>query len=91
MTRDLPVSFCPVCNYKLDAATPADDPDAVPEPGCVSVCIHCVSVHVFGDDLRLRPPTAEELDRLRTDPEIRAAVSRAVANVVRLKALRRNP
>jgi hypothetical protein len=40
---------CPVCGYKLDAATSADlkQPDLRPSPGDLSICFECTSVLIF--------------------------------------------
>lgn len=63
----LPECACPDCGGALNAAL---DPKgrAVPEPGDVTVCIHCYGICVFADDLTLREPTEEEL--LDLPPEV---------------------
>lgn len=51
-----PACRCPYCGHNLDAAMSGNpkNPDAVPKPGDVSVCISCASVLVFKPDLTLR-------------------------------------
>ena len=52
---------CPLCGHWLDAATAGpSNPDATPKPGDITVCIQCVSVLVFDEDLRVRVPTDAE-------------------------------
>lgn len=48
------VSFCAGCGGRLDGAT-ATDGRSAPEPGAISICAYCRTVHVFQEDLRLQP------------------------------------
>lgn len=59
---------CPMCGAHLDAHTDALNPlDPDPVPGDVSVCFYCAGILKFGDDLRLRRPTVDELVALPWD------------------------
>lgn len=44
---------CPFCSKFVDAATRPEDLKDVPEPGCLSVCIHCREVSMFTEDMTL--------------------------------------
>lgn len=70
-TTRTPLTICWHCDRPLDAATPIDAGDPVPEPGAVSLCLYCGAVGVFADDMRLRPPTEPELDELGQSEEFR--------------------
>ena len=61
MTTRLPISQCPYCGQRLDAASPADHSDAVPAPGDFTVCIICASPLVFDRKLRVRKPKPGEV------------------------------
>lgn len=59
---------CPFCRHTLDAATAGpSNPDAVPKPGDVTVCIECGAVLLFDDGLKVRGPTPEELVEILQD------------------------
>ena len=82
-----PECVCPYCGKKLSAATSAtpDDPDAVPEPGCVTVCISCASPLVFADDLTVRALAKDELTAIYDSPvgELLRRAQRAVRDLDR--------
>ena len=64
-------SACPQCGKVLDAATPTRLEDKrAPEPGDISVCLHCHGLLVYGDDMSLREPTDDEIVELAGDPEL---------------------
>ena len=55
----LPSDNCPVCGYRVEAAS---TPHRVaPFPGDLAVCIACASVSRFDDNLRLREMTQREI------------------------------
>ena len=54
-----PKSPCPICGYVMDAATMVNG-SAGPKPGDVSICMRCGAVNLFGEDLTIRAPTADE-------------------------------
>lgn len=56
---------CRECGRKNNAVTSVEPGQIVPEPGSVSVCFGCGAITLFDENLKLRPPTAEELDALR--------------------------
>ena len=53
-TRTNDGARCPVCDKQLDAATNAEDIDAAPKAGDISVCIYCHTLLEFNEDLTLR-------------------------------------
>jgi len=57
-----PMTPCPLCGYRLDAALGKGQ--ATTSPGDLSVCIGCASPLVFNDDLTLRLLRSEEFDNL---------------------------
>ena len=63
----LPLSLCPRCNYKLDAATKAHGENGPPDEGSASVCLNCGQVLIYEADLTLREATAEEIQSLMRD------------------------
>lgn len=70
MTTRLPPTPCPICGYRLDAASSLEDASAVPEPGDVTVCFECTTVLMFTAFGVLRLPTVEEAQRVYADPEV---------------------
>jgi len=63
---------CPVCGEKNDGYTKAyGSENADPEPGNVSLCVYCLAVGLYTDDLQLRRATPEELKGIMADPEFR--------------------
>jgi hypothetical protein len=72
------VNACLNCGHKIDAAAPTPDfPDAsTPRPGDVAICLDCVHIHIYADDLTLRNPTEAELVDIAGDPDIVRAVER---------------
>ena len=72
-TSRVPITFCPFCGHTLDAATAGPmTPEATPGPGDVTLCVGCVNVLIFDDDLKARKPTPAELAEVMDYPEIRA-------------------
>jgi len=64
-STDLPSDNCPVCGYRVDAASTWQQ--ASPSPGDLSVCIACASISRFDDRLRLRAMTQREIFDLHPD------------------------
>lgn len=83
-TNKLPPSACPACGSRHDAAT---DPSghAAPKPGDVSVCIDCFQLAFFGEDLRLRRPTADALARLKAS-DAWPGIRRLIGAMIRSRA-----
>lgn len=52
---------CPECHYEMDRAAGIGHDTPSPQPGNGSICLNCGNFAVFGDDLSLRAPTADEL------------------------------
>ncbi len=65
-TTKLPSDSCPHCGKVLDRALQMKGYS--PSEGSVSICIRCANVSLFGENLRLRKPTDEELTSLRSMP-----------------------
>ncbi|HEY7233895.1 MAG TPA: hypothetical protein VH539_07080 [Gemmatimonadaceae bacterium] len=79
------VSACPACGTKVDDATIVfNDRKALPEPGDFTVCLYCAAVSVFDDQLRLRPPTADERREMAEDQR----VLRTVAEITKFNSRR---
>jgi hypothetical protein len=79
-TTIVPACPCPSCGQLLNMATDRDDVTA-PTPGSLSVCVNCVTISFFDENLRLRKPKAGELEELSennktTIDHARAAVLR---------------
>jgi hypothetical protein len=70
------VNKCLNCGHKIDAGMPTPDfpDDSAPNPGDVAICLACVHVHIYADDLTLRNPTEAELVDIAGDPNIVRAV-----------------
>jgi len=69
-STDVPESACSNCGEITDVATATYDPEAMPKPGDIGVCLHCGNPMVFTDELRLRNPTKAEKRRMANDPRI---------------------
>jgi hypothetical protein len=65
-----PATMCWHCDRMLDAAAEITG-TAEPTPGAVSLCLYCGAVGIFGPDLVLQRPTAEELDNIVREREFR--------------------
>lgn len=68
-------THCVGCGENLNgcAAVSEDDPRAAlhPNPGDVAICMICETVNVYGENLKLRRPTDEEMAKFEADPEVR--------------------
>jgi hypothetical protein len=60
-TPRLPLSRCPHCGKKLDAASRMEGPQPLPKPDDLTVCIGCGEVLAFDGRLHLRKVSATEL------------------------------
>jgi hypothetical protein len=66
----MPDDKCSYCGELFNAATAAHcNPESLPEPGSVSICVRCGELHIFGADFHLRRPTDEELAELKQNEE----------------------
>lgn len=75
LTTKLDRDRCPHCGMILDAATGTKH-DTRPEAGDYTVCVECVRVAIYGENLRLRQLTEAEKREAESMPELQ--------NVVRL-------
>jgi hypothetical protein len=80
-TTRLPKHACPYCGYEMDAATHAggdsEEDRTGPAPGDLAVCLKCMEVSKYTDDMALRKVTDEELAAL--EPEVKSDLARARA------------
>lgn len=83
----VPLSPCPKCNYRLDAATLVRPGTALPKPGDFTICLRCGEVLIFGDELALRVAMANDVRA--AGPEVMAEIRRVSRAVRRLDPLGR--
>jgi hypothetical protein len=50
---EVPPSQCPRCFVRLDRANEVTSTTRGPEPGDITVCLHCGGIAMFDDDMRL--------------------------------------
>lgn len=75
-THFLKPSVCPVCGFRIDAAAEIGDikyDEGAPEPMAITVCLNCVAVLQFTEDMELRTFPMADLE-----PEHRAMVNRVI-------------
>lgn len=63
ITSTMPPAMCPTCAKKLNRASSDSTTDG-PNPGDVTVCLHCGAILAFKDDMSLRVFTDEERETL---------------------------
>lgn len=66
-TGPMPVTCCPVCANKLNAATGAKAPKA----GDLSICFVCSALLTFNDDMTVRSLSDVELKELDTTTRVK--------------------
>lgn len=66
---------CLNCGKKLNGIAQIDNAptEALPEPGDISFCMYCGHIMSFGEDLKLRELTSEEMLEVAGDERILAA------------------
>lgn len=76
---------CPKCGKKLDGATSGDNPDEeiMPQKYDLSICLYCVAVLQYEEDLSLRELSDDELGKLPS--EAFAEIMMVKASVVQFK------
>lgn len=67
---ETPNNFCPNCKKTMDSATSIDRDNHKPIPGDISICLYCQSLLIFDDNLMSQNPTQEQIDELKSDPEL---------------------
>ena len=67
IVSDIPESRCLDCRTPFRVSIGGQQPI----PGAFLLCISCASLHILGDDLIARRPTAEEQAVAETSPELR--------------------
>lgn len=86
VSQPMPPSNCLNCGKSLDAATGIHG--GTPAAGCLSICIYCGAVTMYGADLRLRPMTEAEIKDLQKDVETVNLLKRATSLIHFYKAAR---
>ena len=61
------LNHCPNCNTKLNGAKDVNGTDNPPKPDDYSLCIKCVTILQFTEDLSLRQVSDEEMKKLPAD------------------------
>ena len=88
----LPESKCIRCGYVMDMATAVEDPSIqLPKPGDISLCLKCGLLSIFGEDLRLNPPSPKEILKLRADEKSWMEIIRAAAAIKLLNLTEKGP
>jgi|SRR5215472_626281 len=59
--KDMPEDKCPVCGYKINAASDINGNNKVPEPDDITFCLKCAAILVFKDDLYVRHMKPDDL------------------------------
>ena len=88
MITRTPESKCLYCGAPFSAATSCTA-IYVPEPGNLTVCIKCGSIHMIADDMTVRALTQDEAAELLAQPELIAAIAQTV-HAVRMVSARKN-
>jgi len=68
--KRLPLSPCPKCGYKNDAATPCNevaDENMRPRPDDISVCLGCATVLQFNPDMTTRAVELDDIPGISND------------------------
>ena len=68
----LPPDECPVCGGHVDAASKLGG-DAEPKEADATICIHCGSILIFDERLRLRMAEEHERKEIEVIPAVRKA------------------
>lgn len=58
---NIPKQRCPHCGYKIDCSTALLCEHAEPRPGDITLCLHCMEVFLFNNELRMKRATKREL------------------------------
>jgi hypothetical protein len=82
----LPASNCLNCGKKLDGAEGVQGGE--PGPGCLSICVYCGAVTIYGDDLHLRPLTEDEAAKLAQERDTMRLLRKATRLIHFYKAAR---
>jgi len=63
------VSHCPKCFYEIDTGTGINEKPARPTPGAISICLNCLAINCYDENLHIQPLTPEQIKTLEKDPE----------------------
>ena len=83
-------SYCPNCNYKLDAHTSVADGEIVPKEGDGSVCINCGEILMFNADLKLELITNERLEEFEKESPAQFKMATMISSIIRAKYAAKN-
>lgn len=65
----IPGQNCPYCGYYFDCATGLEE-NSTPQPGAISLCLRCMEIGIYDENMIMRKATPEELEEIRnTDAE----------------------
>lgn len=59
--------LCPHCGAKLDASTSIEDPEDVPVPDDVTMCLHCGCILIYTAEMTVRRAELDDLAKLPRD------------------------
>lgn len=86
-TFAVPETACPRCARKHSAATCIGS-HAMPRPGDVTICSHCLNFLIFDEYLQLTIPTKKEQSKI--DTNFRCQIMKRVAYSVAVQQRSRN-
>ena len=82
-------NWCPYCGSHHNAATASSaNPESLPEPGCIAICLDCGAVLTYDAAMKLVVPTAEELAEMQSDREVWAVVMEMSAKFKQREAIK---
>lgn len=76
----IPRQSCPECWHKVDVAS-VETSEAPPVEGDFSICVHCATILVWGEHMKLRRPDeieAQAAARSQTIGLLRASIIRTI-------------
>jgi len=88
MSFRIEADLCPYCAQPVDAVTKVADPDRIPAPGALTICLYCAGACMFTEDMKLIKLTEKERRKLHpeTQRHLRTAQSFARALLAKRKA-----
>ena len=70
---------CIECGHVSDVSTSFDD-DPPAKPGDFTICVECSALMAYGEDLKLRALTEEEMRAVAGSPELKATLALVAAS-----------
>jgi hypothetical protein len=71
----VPEARCPDCRKLMDAASGVNDGEGGPTPGSIAICFYCHHLAIYGEDMKLRNPTDEEVVEIAGHPDVVRAMT----------------